>query len=747
LHTTRSSQPTENWFQALPTRYKRITSTGDYEPRIDGLRFVAIMSVIFCHVRTYVQSADIPQHHIYIENILYNLLHGVQLFFALSGYILAQAFFKQTAAGKPIALKKYYLRRLTRLEPPYFVALGMSFFALVFVLHKYGFAELLPHLGLSVLYSNWLFYPGAHPLSLPLAWSLEVEIVFYVLFPLLFWLYTRSLPLGRLLSITLIAAMPLGLSACTWVVHTNLIFQLPYFMAGFLVADMRQHFPPFRLPKPLAISLFLACAWGCIAYTWVGDAFPNGIRPDIQPIFLFYIIYSVLVLDIFPTFFTQKHLVFIGGMCYSLYLTHFMVISLVGRWSIKYRFTNDFLINYALQALIWLPCILVVGFLFYIFIERPAMKIALPKTPKSQNTQLMQKIIILLLCLSANMAFAQSDNELKVSATDTTYVIANEGLDLYEKPQKSAKILLKIPCGAAIQPLEVDGEERYMQEKLSKIRFLMDDVEGFWLKVKYNNTKGYCFNAFLHTQKPDTIASDIVLLKPNADYHELSYSNLKAFNWYGIYKKDNLRLLTQKIENITFYKKMETSDEGARTHLSIKNKVNVTDSLVFIIGLRKKNNSTIAGGMLPESLYMGGLFQEKNCVLNSYIDAPDLIPIGYTDWRLKLEKTFIRVAPKSEGGKPTAELTDWKLLLVRKDFRQKQTLMANDSTFSPPFALDAYGDFDEDGKLDFIISNENNGQLNHQYQLFLSSIFTKSGFIKCSANPIIPFTSARGIMR
>jgi peptidoglycan/LPS O-acetylase OafA/YrhL len=258
LHTTRSSQQTtdgkqsSNWFETLPARYKRITSTGDYEPRIDGLRFVAIMSVIFCHVRTYVQSADIPQHHIYIESILYNLLHGVQLFFALSGYILAQAFFKQTAAGKPISLKKYYLRRLTRLEPPYFVALGMSFFALVFVLHKYSFAELLPHLGLSVLYSNWLFYPGAHPLGLPLAWSLEVEIVFYVLFPLLFWLYSRFLPLGRLLSIALIAAMPLGLSACTWVVHTLLygrLFGRRYAATfpTFPSAKTARHQPIFRL--------------------------------------------------------------------------------------------------------------------------------------------------------------------------------------------------------------------------------------------------------------------------------------------------------------------------------------------------------------------------------------------------------------------------------------------------------------------------------------------------------------------
>jgi hypothetical protein len=344
----------------------------------------------------------------------------------------------------------------------------------------------------------------------------------------------------------------------------------------------------------------------------------------------------------------------------------------------------------------------------------------------------MKNILLCLLCLSANAVFAQADDDdYKPVLADTTYVIASTGLDLYEKPQKTAKILFKIPCGTAVKPLEIDDRDEYMLEKLQKSRISIDNINGFWLKIKYKNTVGYGFTAFLHTTKPDSLATSCALFLPNEDYNEVSYKNMADFNWYGIYKKDKLRFATKKIESLAFFKmnavwKYERQ-YYATTRLAIKNGAATTDSLYFIIGLRKKNNTEIASGMLPESVYMGGLYNEKNSTLDDKTDSPDQIQIGFTDWRLKLDKTFTRIAPKKEGEKPTAELADWKLLLVRNDFREKQVLIANDSLFSPPFKLSCYGDFDEDGKLDFMVSN------NAKLQLFLSSAAPKNALVKCVA--------------
>ncbi len=48
---------------------------------------------------------------------------GVELFFVISGMILAMPFARQYLTdGKSVSLRKYYMRRVTRLEPPYILS-------------------------------------------------------------------------------------------------------------------------------------------------------------------------------------------------------------------------------------------------------------------------------------------------------------------------------------------------------------------------------------------------------------------------------------------------------------------------------------------------------------------------------------------------------------------------------------------------------------------------------------------------
>lgn len=102
---------------------RRTTSGGQWIPEIDGLRFIAIASVFLFHVLGQVQMRSgrvLP-----IENAwrllflpLSNGDRGVQLFFVISGMILARPFARHYLAGEErVDLRKYYLRRLTRLKP------------------------------------------------------------------------------------------------------------------------------------------------------------------------------------------------------------------------------------------------------------------------------------------------------------------------------------------------------------------------------------------------------------------------------------------------------------------------------------------------------------------------------------------------------------------------------------------------------------------------------------------------------
>jgi peptidoglycan/LPS O-acetylase OafA/YrhL len=111
-------------------KLRRITTHGNWIPEIDGLRFVAIIATLLVHIlgETYLHGGQtFPQQ--YRETVLIFIDHGdrgVLLFFAISGFILAQPFLRQHLLhGQPVSIKGFFKRRLTRLEPPY-IGFGRS---------------------------------------------------------------------------------------------------------------------------------------------------------------------------------------------------------------------------------------------------------------------------------------------------------------------------------------------------------------------------------------------------------------------------------------------------------------------------------------------------------------------------------------------------------------------------------------------------------------------------------------------
>ena len=101
----------------------RRTSTGQYIREIDGLRFFAIMPVVIWHLA--VRLGDL--HPESTVGPLYSWLaigaKGVQIFFIISGFILLLPYaqYYNGIRDRP-STRPFYLRRITRLEPPYLIA-------------------------------------------------------------------------------------------------------------------------------------------------------------------------------------------------------------------------------------------------------------------------------------------------------------------------------------------------------------------------------------------------------------------------------------------------------------------------------------------------------------------------------------------------------------------------------------------------------------------------------------------------
>ncbi len=164
-------------------QFRRITTQKRFIPQIDGLRFVAISSVALLHLYAALETGIIPAPWTMSSDFP---KRGVELFFAISGFILGIPFASHyVLKAAKVDLKQYFLRRLTRLEPPYFISLLVWAAVQMIAGHRH-LGEMGPHLLSSFAYLHNAFF-GAFPGAINLvAWSLEIEIQFYVLVPLLF---------------------------------------------------------------------------------------------------------------------------------------------------------------------------------------------------------------------------------------------------------------------------------------------------------------------------------------------------------------------------------------------------------------------------------------------------------------------------------------------------------------------------------------------------------------------------------
>ena len=75
----------------------------------------------------------------------------------------------------------------------------------------------------------------------------------------------------------------------------------------------------------------------------------------------------------FLTLFSQRIITDIGGLCYSLYLFHFLIISAVTRVSKPLHIGQDFWAYYLLQSVLVLPVVLMLCGIFFLLVERPCM--------------------------------------------------------------------------------------------------------------------------------------------------------------------------------------------------------------------------------------------------------------------------------------------------------------------------------------------------------------------------------------
>nr|WP_242467553.1 acyltransferase [Thiocapsa imhoffii] len=348
---------------------RRPTAAGDFVPVIDGLRFVAIMAVILYHLNDYlVTKTGRRGESDWLSDLLAHGHIGVPLFFALSGFIISRPFL----AGTVPRIGHYFARRLTRLEPPYLVNLLLIYTLLVLVLGMDAL-ELFPHLVASALYIHHFVFGGASTINF-VAWSLEVEFQFYVLAPLLLAALGLVGTLPRRLALASLVLLGGWAHQAPVVAHSffglTLLRYSGFFAAGILAADVFVNRWEQRPVLGLTGDSLTLLGVALLGSGLSGAAWAAGLMPAWVLLILLGSLrgrWSSRVLSVAPVY-------LIGGMCYTLYLYHFYVISAVGRLALPWMLASQPLwFNLVLMSLVVLPVVLLVGALLFILVERPFM--------------------------------------------------------------------------------------------------------------------------------------------------------------------------------------------------------------------------------------------------------------------------------------------------------------------------------------------------------------------------------------
>ncbi|HEX6984638.1 MAG TPA: acyltransferase family protein [Planctomycetaceae bacterium] len=175
-----------------------------YRPDIDGLRAIAVLSVVFCHA-----GLAFPGGYV-----------GVDVFFVISGYLITSLILKDLARGS-FSAADFWERRVRRIAPALLAVTAATLAAGWFLLLPSDYRELGKSVvGLAVMLSNVQFwretgYFEREAESQPLlhTWSLAVEEQFYLLMPGALFFVVRAGALNQIVPLLgLAAAVSFGLS-------------------------------------------------------------------------------------------------------------------------------------------------------------------------------------------------------------------------------------------------------------------------------------------------------------------------------------------------------------------------------------------------------------------------------------------------------------------------------------------------------------------------------------------------------
>jgi peptidoglycan/LPS O-acetylase OafA/YrhL len=331
-----------------------------YRPEIDGLRAVAVISVLIFHLnRQWLPGGFV----------------GVDVFFVISGYLITSILYHELI-DEEFNFLKFYQRRIARIFPAFFVVAISTIAVAYFLYSEHDLARAGSNLvaaSVSLTNIKYMLLGDYFKISLDAEpfmhyWSLSIEEQYYLLFPLLLFVTYRHA--RRYLVPILVLIFIISLAGSIVLTPINSVwafYLLPTraweLFAGCTLALVENDSTRFNRVPPWVPLIGLVLIGGSLGLIQEGPSFPGWVAT-------FPVMGTIAILIRYPdsnyvtAWLSRRFMVAIGKTSYSLYLWHWPVYSMID-YSLVFEsnLTRNFLKIVTCVALA-VAC--------YIFIEKPA---------------------------------------------------------------------------------------------------------------------------------------------------------------------------------------------------------------------------------------------------------------------------------------------------------------------------------------------------------------------------------------
>jgi peptidoglycan/LPS O-acetylase OafA/YrhL len=332
---------------------------------IQALRAIAANGVVLSHLATV--ERQYSHGSAVLSANAYSGVFGVDLFFVISGFIMV-------TIARNTSWRKFLFDRAMRILPPYWFYTTIVLFASFYINISF---EHPPS-----VWRSYLLIPDSVGPLLFVGWTLMHEMYFYLCFALIIFLAgSRKLTITPLLLIWAAAVVCFNTIVHLYQIADPIVELIVHpltleFIFGAAAAILIQKNGPALAPYMLAAGIILFIAILSLRGDGLGSAdYRNWKRAILVGTSCALIVYGLVGIEIKSKLTAPDWLVVLGNASYSTYLSHILVLSVLGRMSVlmpnrNFYFETAFVIICVITAN-------VVGLLSYILIERRPRKRAL----------------------------------------------------------------------------------------------------------------------------------------------------------------------------------------------------------------------------------------------------------------------------------------------------------------------------------------------------------------------------------